>query len=86
MRINEGKWELAKGGRSVNAGREGKIRQEAGGELGNMVLVAAAPRMLKALRKVSEFRNDPSRGLVSLLAEIDPVLMETNEIDLRGAE
>ena len=53
-----GPWEVAKGGRSVNAGL-GKIRMEAGlpsVEIqANMRLIAAAPELLEACREAEEW-------------------------------
>lgn len=84
MKISEGKWEVAKGGRSVNAGRHGKIRQEGPEHVqGNMLLVSKAPLMLKALRKVSEYEaTKEEMGLHDL---IEDVLIELNEIELPEA-
>lgn len=57
-KFSKGKWEVAKGGRSVNIGNEGKIRQEAGlpeEELhANMRLVAAAPKLFDALEAITD--------------------------------
>jgi hypothetical protein len=52
--ITPGKWEVAKGGRSVNAGQYAKIRMEPGPNpeevQANMALIAASPDLLKAAK------------------------------------
>lgn len=63
-------WELAKGGRSVNAGRFGKIRMESA-DPEALQLVAAAPRVLRALEAIvraadSDHANDEGSRYVEV--------------------
>ncbi len=71
MSIIHEPWTLAKGGRSVNAGRFGKIRMEPGVPEDQlkaaMRLVAAAPKLLKAVdaalhQYVKREWTDPASG------------------------